>query len=171
MKTLAIDHGANTGYAFTEDDNLANYGMFKVSGVSIGDKLLDFSGKVTDLIGTFKPDVLAIEKPSHDRNAKTNLVLIGYYTQLLLLASFHCIEVNAIHPTSLKKEITGNGKAQKDLVAKCVCDEYNLIRSAVVPCEYYKSGSQKGKPRPNTEKYDITDAIALATYAYRRNKK
>lgn len=170
MKVLAIDHGTTSGYAVMDNKKLTSYGLLQIKGDTVGDKLLDFSCRVTDLITLFNPDVIAVEIPSHDRNAKTNLLLIGFYTQILLLASFHSVDLFPIHPTSLKKELTNNGRADKYEVAVTVCEENNLNYKEIVPCEYYQRGSQKGKPRPKTEKYDITDAIGLAMFANRRYK-
>ena len=41
----------------------------------------------------------------------------------------------------------------------------------IVKYDRYKTGKYKGDIRPKTAMYDISDAIALATFVYRRLNK
>lgn len=172
MRILAIDHGQTSGFAFIDEDGkLKSRGLFYVKGDTVGEKLIDFHTTISGLVETYEPTHLAIETPSHDRNGKTRLILTGYYCQLLITASFNNIETFPVHPTSLKKEITGYGKSDKEDVAGAISKIYNIPVEEIVKYDRYKTGKYKGDIRPKTAMYDISDAIALATFVYRRLNK
>ncbi len=162
MKTLAIDHGTNTGFCYMKDGKIQTYGIIQIPGDSIGEKVFNFRNKAQGLLESFKPDMLVIEKPNHLRNAQTTLLLSGFYTTLLALGHEFMAEVIQVHPSSLKKAVTGSGRSEKMDVAHAMSVYHEIPITDMLHYDYYKVGRNKGKIK--TTYYDATDAIALATY-------
>lgn len=160
MKILGIDHGANSGYALIKNDNCIEIDSFMVTGKTQGDKFLNFYNKVNNIICRTKPNIIAMEKPMSFLNASTTRLLIGYYTVIQLLATVHEIKVIEVYPTSMKKKLTGSGKADKLEVCHSLMNRYLFSEDDLLEYEYFK----RKKGIKNTY-YDKSDALALATYA------
>lgn len=167
MKILGIDHGTRTGYALLDNCELTKYGSVNIRGDLLGKKLIDFTNKMKIIINYSKPDLIVLEKPNHRRNTKTTILLDGYYCVLNILAAEKKIDVMSVHPTSMKKVITGTGKASKDDVVQRIADNFNLKLKDILEYEYYSVNTSNFK-KGDVKKihYDISDAIGLAYYGY-----
>jgi len=170
LKILGIDHGTRTGYALLNNGELTKYGSVNIRGDSLGKKLIDFTNKMKIIINYSKPDLIIFEKPNHRRNTKTTILLDGYYCVLNILAVEKQINVMSVHPTSMKKVITGTGKANKDDVVQKIIDDFNLNLKDILKYEYYSVNTPKFK-KGDVKKihYDVSDAIGLAYYGYLKN--
>ena len=156
MRALGIDHGKRTGWGVIENGVYRTHGSFELEG-TYENRLLQFETKVTLLIDNIRPDVICIEIPHDMTNGRTSMILIGYYTILLLAAFKKAVDVIQVHPTSMKKLVTGSGKAERDDVALAISIllgiEVNEIRRPVL---YAKKEGVKNYL------YDEADALALA---------
>ena len=156
MRALGIDHGKRTGWGVIENGAYRTHGSFELEG-TYENRLLQFESKITKLIDNIRPDVICIEIPHDMTNGRTSMILIGYYTILLLTAFKKAVDVIQVHPTSMKKLVTGSGKAEKDDVALAMSIllgiEVNEIRRPVL---YAKKEGVKNYL------YDEADALALA---------
>ena len=169
MKILGIDHGKSTGFGFIDGDKLTSYGRLVIEGESIGNKMLEFYNYIYNLVEIYKPDIIVAEMPNHFRNAKTSRTLIGYYMIIHLIATMKGINIVEAHPTSLKKVVAGDGRANKDDVAKTIAKIHDVDIKNILEHDYYKTGERRGLVKETY--YDISDAIALATYAKLRGEK
>lgn len=162
LKILGIDHGAKTGIAYIINDKLVTVDSFVVVGEDTQDKFVDFYNKIEREIDRYKADILAIEKPMSFNNAYTSRTLIGYYSIIILLAGLKKIPVCEVFPTSMKKTIAGNGRANKDDVSVALLKRYEgLKKEDILEIDYYV----RKKGVKNVD-YDKSDALGLATYVF-----
>jgi crossover junction endodeoxyribonuclease RuvC len=96
-----------------------------------------------ELLGRHRPDVAVVETPFHGMNARSLIVLAQARGALLAALAGHGIEIREYSPAEVKSAVTGNGRAEKDQVAKMVRLLLALDAAAVLPP-------------------DATDALALA---------
>ena len=76
--------------------------------------------KVTDLIATCHPDVMAIESVIYGKNAGTMLVLGEARGAVLTAAADAGVPVYEYEPRRMKKAICGNGLAEKEQIQRMV---------------------------------------------------
>lgn len=161
MYIFGIDHGAKTGCAYIVNNQIVFATRFSVKGEKDQDKFLDFYKKLDKMLGKLKVDVIALEKPMSFKNAFTSRLLIGYYSIAMLVAAERNIQVVEVYPSSMKKEIAGNGRATKEEVCDSLVNRYPTIKKEdIVDIEYYKR-----KEGIKNIDYDKSDALGLATYA------
>jgi Holliday junction resolvasome RuvABC endonuclease subunit len=168
VKILGIDHGRNSGYALIENGKYVESGKFTVGGQLVGEMFKSFDDKSFELLQYYKPDLLCVEKPNDRTNGLTTMVLIGYYTTLLKHAFSLNIEELELHPTSVKKVVTGNGFADKRMVAEKLSIIHSIpFESIAIPVYYKKTCNIKGAHHKAGDVrhyvYDPSDALALAT--------
>ena len=117
----------------------------------------------------YKPDVLVVEKVNvaGSKFGGTNIVKLAQLQAIVLLLAdtFNC-EVIEVNPMSMKKVITGNGKAEKREVAECIAKRWSLNPNHICVPVYYKK-----KDGVKTYLADESDAIALGTYYLEECKK
>src|SRR5947209_2555042 len=95
-----------------------------------------------ELIDRHPPDLAVLETPFHGMNARSLIVLAQARGALLAVVAGRGIEICEYSPAEVKSAVTGNGRADKDQVARMV----RLLLSA--RCEGWAS--------------DATDALAVA---------
>ncbi len=124
MKLLAIDPGLSfTGYAVYVRDGqktlLLAADVIKVkSTLSIPAKLKFLYDSINDMVCDHEVTDLAIETPFLGKNAAT-FAKLGYIRSVLyLLSEVHSLSLHEFAPQVVKKAITGNGHADKDMVAR-----------------------------------------------------
>ena len=94
------------------------------------------------LIGLYGPIAGAVEETFAGRNPKSAIAMgEGRGVALLALARAG-VQIMELSPAEIKKAVTGNGAATKELVARMVCARLGLTTP----------------PKPT----DVTDAIAVA---------
>lgn len=125
MRILGVDSGVNNiGLAIIDSENLSVlYSIcYKLSSYS------EFYYYFYKFLTLYTPVRLAIEKPFFSpltigKNTRT-LETIGIQK---LIAEQLNISYQEYAPTTIKKRITGNGKASKDEVIEKVQDKFNFI--------------------------------------------
>ncbi len=127
MVILGIDPGtATTGYGLIEvnGDNtlkVIEYGLIETSkDTSAGKRLASIQLQLTEIITLHKPDVLAIEKLFFATNAKTAIRVGQAQGVMLYSAAIADIPVYEYAPGSIKKKVSGNGRADKLDIQKAV---------------------------------------------------
>jgi crossover junction endodeoxyribonuclease RuvC len=82
--------------------------------------------KVTELIASHHPDVLAIESVIYGKNAGTMLVLGEARGAVLTAAAAAGVPVYEYEPRRMKKAVCGNGLAEKEQIQRMVKVLLNL---------------------------------------------
>jgi len=149
MRILGIDPGLQVcGYACLEADgdnvNLIEAGVFATpTDLAIEQRLNRIAADTGEILGSFKPEVVAVEELySHYAHPKT-AILMGHARGVILQKCAEAaIEVRSFSATRIKKSITGNGRASKEQVQR-------TIQTMLLLPEL---------PEPN----DVADAIAAA---------
>ena len=110
------------------------------------ERMMEIYDYFTKLIKKYKIQTMCIEKLFFTKFNQNNAEFVyGIRAILITLCLKNKIKIKEYTPIELKKFITGNGKAEKNLVQKCIMKIYNL----------------KDFPEFN----DAADALALAYIA------
>ncbi len=127
MVILGIDPGtATTGYGIIETNGdktikVIEYGLIETSkDTSAGKRLASIQIQLSKIISDHKPDVLAIEKLFFATNAKTAIRVGQAQGVMLYSAAIAGIPVYEYAPGSIKKIVSGNGRADKLDIQKAV---------------------------------------------------
>jgi crossover junction endodeoxyribonuclease RuvC len=133
MRVLGIDPGLNTtGYGVLEFavglPRLVEAGVVRgKSNAALADRVQEIYDGVADVIGTLKPDVLAIEELYAHYERPTTAILMGHARGVILLAAARAeIRVQSYRATQIKKTITGNGHAAKWQMQEAIRRELSL---------------------------------------------
>lgn len=119
MLILGIDPGtATTGYGMVRLNGKGNevvaWGLIETKKEGLKENRLDFIYEETSrLIKLHKPDVFVIEKIFFATNAKTAIAVGQAQGVMLLAASKNKTTVVEYAPGTIKKMITGSGRANK----------------------------------------------------------
>lgn len=138
---LGIDQGyANLGYALvkynihTNKYNVLSYGTITTNSKDeIQDRLLVIFNKLKDIIIKNNIDMMSCERlfvngdrqasGNKRRNKSVSIVRTNMSTGIIyLLSSMYGIEIKDFPPTTVKKQLTGNGRADKEEIIKVVED-------------------------------------------------
>lgn len=157
MRVLGIDPGLRrTGYACvrlparSHEPQLVEAGVLRLraSGPLPG-RLLQLHADLADVIAELAPDRVAVEGVfSHQRFARTAIVMGHGRGVVLLAAAQHGLQVIELAPAEVKRAVTGQGSATKEQVRRAVIAQCGLR-------------TMKGPS-------DVSDAIAIALCAARR---
>lgn len=126
MLILGIDPGtATTGYGFINivDGKPVTRGwdIIETNKDQRAEKRLEKIYKeISKLLKVHKPDVFAIEKVFFATNAKTAIAVGQAIGVMLLAASKANVTVFEYAPGTIKKQVTGSGRADKKEVQKAV---------------------------------------------------
>ena len=140
----------STGWAILEDDKVTDYGKINTS-------VKDFETedeRINDIVGMIQEnrtdlDCVGIENQYISSRTNTIMVLRKLLGATMRMIAKNNLTIEYLAPTSVKKIVTGNGKATKEDVAKYVQDHYINIGE-------YSDKSGKNKTS------DIDDAINIA---------
>ena len=172
IKVMGIDHGTTSGWslfncelASPKDKQILNYKsktlIKSMKPIGFGykkfnkeTKLSEIHEKFSDLITSFNPSFLFIEKVNYAGiryGYNSVLRLTEIRSMIKLVADENNIMTIEVSPTSMKKNIAGTGRATKMQVAQAVCKNFGIEVSDVVE-------------NINTKepKFDNTDSIGLA---------
>jgi crossover junction endodeoxyribonuclease RuvC len=161
MIVLGIDPGLNTtGYGVIDfvagQPRLIEAGVVRgKAGASLAHRVREIHEGVTDVIASFKPEVLAIEELYSHYDRPTTAILMGHARGVIVLAAAQAgIEVVNYRATQIKKTITGNGHAAKWQIQEAIRRELNLPTLpeppdvadalAIALCHCYLSRTQVG---------------------------
>ena len=166
MVVLSVDHGTRSGYSVFKDEKYIESGIVTLDSVT---SLRKAHKEFFLIFSMYKPDVLVVEKVNvaGSKFGGTNIVKLAQLQAIVLLLAdtFNC-KVIEVNPMSMKKVITGNGKAEKREVAECIAKRWGLNPNHICVPVYYKK-----KDGVKTYLADESDAIALGTYYLEECKK
>lgn len=162
MLILGIDPGtATTGYGvirFSDEEyDVLEFGLIKTdSNGSPSERLEKIHKRLMKILEKFEPDIMAIEKLFFARNAKTAIRVGQAQGVMLFSASLSNTDVVEYAPGTIKKIVTGNGRADKKAVQKS-------IRKVLGP-------KVRSRPKKKTHFDNAADALAVALcHAYHLN--
>lgn len=119
MLILGIDPGtATTGYGLVRlngnGNEVVTWGLIETDKSLLKEKRLNIIfERLLELIDKHKPDVFVFEKVFFSNNAKT-VIAVGQAQGVMLLAAHKSkVHVEEYAPGTIKKLITGNGRANK----------------------------------------------------------
>ncbi len=149
MRILGIDPGlARVGYGVIEIDprqgrqSLLDCGILRTDpGRSEGDRMVEISRDLRQLVRSWRPRLAVVEKFFFYRSSTTIAVVQARGVLLMTLARLQ-VPVVEFPPMQIKQALTGNGHADKQEVLEAVMRELELA------CP----------PRPD----DAADALAAA---------
>ena len=148
MLILGIDPGyAIVGFGLVEADR-GTYRMTACgaintpAGVRLPARLWQIASDLEELIGQFRPDVMAIEELFFNQNVTTGIGVAQARGVILMTAEKLGLSVCEYNPSQVKQAVVGYGKAEKRQVMEMTRRLLNL--SAV--------------PKPD----DAADAVAVA---------
>lgn len=146
MIVLGIDPGyAIVGYGVLDTNGMIPkaYGVIRTeAGIAIEDRLSEIYDNMTELLRTFKPDHIAIEKLYFNTNEKT-AINVSQARGVILLACVKCgVKVYEYTPLQVKMSVVGYGRAEKQQIMDMT---KRLLRLKKIP-------------RPD----DAADALAIA---------
>jgi len=153
MVILGIDPGtARVGYGVVEilGNKITHLdsGLIKVSSRGV-EALSEIESGIKELVRRRKPERVGVEKLFFVKNQKTGIRVAEARGVILNAALKAGLEIVELAPTEVKLALTGSGNASKEAVAKMVRYFVRLPDNEVVD--------------------DVTDALAIAIAASRRN--
>ena len=102
---------------------------------SLAFKLQEIFSHLTEIINKYSPDVSALEKIFHAKNAHSSLIL-GHARGVAMLALVkYNLEVFEYSATQIKSAVSGAGQASKDQINSMVMVLLNLNRNQKLPLD------------------------------------
>lgn len=148
MRILGIDPGyAIVGYGVLDYDNVAfktiNYGAITTGADTPFDRrLAEIYRDMCELLDTFKPDCVSIEKLYFNTNITTGIDVAQARGVITLSAALREIPIYEYTPLQVKVAVTGYGRAEKHQMQEMT---RNILRLKAIP-------------KPD----DTADALAIA---------
>lgn len=120
MIILGIDPGyAIVGYGVVDTNGMRpiSYGAIRTeAGIPIEDRLSEIYDNMTELLRTFRPDHVAIEKLYFNTNEKT-AINVSQARGVIVLACVKCgVKVYEYTPLQVKMSVVGYGRAEKQQI-------------------------------------------------------
>lgn len=148
MLILGLDPGSlHTGFGLVERHGSAlravEAGRLSCpKTLAVPARLAHLSACLGELLDRCRPDLAVLETPFHGMNSRSLIVLAEARGVLLAVLAGRGLEIREYSPAEVKSAVTGNGRADKDQVARMV----RLLLSA----------------RGDGWASDATDALAVA---------
>jgi crossover junction endodeoxyribonuclease RuvC len=123
---LGIDPGSlHTGYGLVEKNGSALHpvdaGRFSCPrALDLPRRLAHLAGCLGELVDRRRPDLAVLETPFHGMNAHSLIVLAQARGALLAVLAGRGLEIREYSPAEVKSAVTGNGRADKEQVARMV---------------------------------------------------
>ena len=123
---LGIDPGSlHTGYGLVEKRGSAltplEAGRFSCPrDLDLPRRLAHLSQRLSELVERRPPDLAVLETPFHGMNAHSLIVLAQARGALLAVLAGRGLEIREYSPAEVKSAVTGNGRADKEQVARMV---------------------------------------------------
>jgi crossover junction endodeoxyribonuclease RuvC len=160
MLILGLDPGSlHTGYGLVEKrgSSLRALEAGRISlprDLPVANRLALLASRLAELVARQRPDLAVLETPFHGMNSRSLIVLAEARGVLLAGLAGVGIEIREYTPAEVKSAVTGNGRADKDQVARMV----GLLLAL------------RGKDDLATLASDATDALAIAICCAQRLK-
>lgn len=157
VRILGVDPGLQrTGYALidcarsVDRPEVVEAGVFRLTrGERVADRLVELERDLADAIERLRPDAAAVEKLFSHYKRPTTAVIMGHARGVILLAIARAgVPIHELEPATVKKSLTGAGRASKEQVQIAVREQLRLAQTPDPP--------------------DVADAIAIALCAARR---
>jgi crossover junction endodeoxyribonuclease RuvC len=123
---LGLDPGSlHTGYGLVERHGSALRAV-EAGRIScpktqaLPNRLAHLSSCLGELLDRCQPDLAVLETPFHGMNSKSLIVLAEARGVLLAVLAGRGLEIREYSPAEVKSAVTGNGRADKDQVARMV---------------------------------------------------
>jgi crossover junction endodeoxyribonuclease RuvC len=148
MLILGLDPGSlHTGWGLLEKHGstlrAVDLGRFSCPRtLALPGRLAHLTSCLDELVRRTRPDLAALESPFHGMNARSLVVLAQARGALLAVLGGCGVEVREFSPAEVKSAVAGNGRADKEQVARMVRLLCSLDGRSLAP--------------------DATDALALA---------
>ena len=156
LRVIGVDPGVNyTGFGvidrISKKNSLIEMGRISPSKkLNFYNKLHQIYRELTEVIGKFKPDIMAVEEAIYAQNVRTALMM-GQARGIALLAGVNAeLDIYEYSPKKVKMSVVGNGAASKEQVRFMVTRLLNL------------------KTEP--ESFDASDALAIAICHLNQNR-
>ncbi len=126
MLILGLDPGSVvTGYGLVEmrgpDVTLVEVGTLSCPArMPLAERLARLGADLDALVTRAPPATAVLEAPFHGRNSRSLIVLAQARGALLAVLGGRGIEVREYTPAEVKSAVTGNGRADKEQVARMV---------------------------------------------------
>jgi crossover junction endodeoxyribonuclease RuvC len=125
-RILGLDPGSRfTGYGCIETEGsrsrLVEHGRIACSAQApLAERLAQLSRELQGLVDRLEPSVAVLEEPFHGANSRSLIVLAQARGALLATLGSGGVPVAEFSPASVKKTVTGNGRADKGQVIRMV---------------------------------------------------
>lgn len=118
---LAIDTGTDTGYAYRTREGIIRYGTERFGKTRIpGHRWHKYRRWLSDLIDQNQIHVLAYEEVNFgfagQKSGRAGDVYGAWKCLIEMAAHAHNLELLTVAPTTVKKAVTGSGRAKKEQV-------------------------------------------------------
>jgi crossover junction endodeoxyribonuclease RuvC len=137
MIVLGIDPGlATVGYGILERSGGTTraiaYDCIRTSGKGkeTGERLEEIFCGIDDLLSTYRPSWVAVEKLFFSRNVTSAMAVSEVRGVILLAAQRHGVPVREYTPNQVKLAVTGSGKADKRQMQEMI---RRLLRLPEIP--------------------------------------
>lgn len=126
MRILGLDPGSlHTGYALVEKSGSAvkalDAGRLSCpNGLAVPQRLAWLAERLTEGLVSWQPELAVLETPFHGMNSRSLIVLAEARGALLAVLAGRGIEIREYTPSEVKSAVTGNGRADKEQVARMV---------------------------------------------------
>lgn len=127
--TLGLDPGiASLGFAAIDGLTVLDYGAITTAaGEPVGKRLSIIRQDITELVGKFKPDIVAIEQPFFvSKNTNAGLVLYSVGTILIALHECGYDAPIMVGAQKVKHNVTGSIKADKKQMKTSIAQLFGL---------------------------------------------
>lgn len=126
MMILGIDPGTTTtGFALIEKEGkhmrVVEYGTISLpSSKNLSDMLLLLARDLSELLDTYRPDVVGIERLFFFRNVTNGIEVAQARGVVLYTIASRGIPIREFTPLQVKKAVTGNGHAKKLQIQRAI---------------------------------------------------
>lgn len=129
MKVVSIDPGTTyLGWAAFTDKALDAHGCEHFKGKFSGVKLASIGKFIVDLLDKYTPDYLVLEKYFTQGSAKGAGVVPELRGSIRYIwASRTGKELEEVHPSTVKLQVAGSGRASKEDVKSTIVSTYKII--------------------------------------------
>jgi crossover junction endodeoxyribonuclease RuvC len=138
---LGVDPGSwTTGFGLIECVSgrtryLASGRLVATSRAELAAGLVHLAEALQAVVGTHRPELVALEKPFHGVNARSAIVLAEARGALLVTLARGGLAIEEYAPASVKSAVAGHGRADKGEVARMVGLQLGIATRAMGPDE------------------------------------